>query len=70
MLAAQAIGSGIITVATFAVSLVLMYGVKSMGLLRVSKEGELQGIDNYEHGIGAYPEYTLRQSAMPSGTNE
>lgn len=70
VLAAQAIGSGIITVATFSVSLVLMYAVKSMGLLRVSKEGEQQGIDNYEHGIGAYPEYTLRQSAMPSGTDE
>ena len=70
VLAAQAIGSGIITVATFTVSLVLMYAVKAMGLLRVSKEGELQGIDNYEHGIGAYPEYALRQSAMPSGVDE
>lgn len=67
VLTAQAIGSGIITVTTFAVSLALMYAVKSMGLLRISKEGELQGIDNYEHGIGAYPEYTLKHSAMPSG---
>ena len=67
VLAAQAIGSLIITVATFGVSLALMYGVHRMGLLRVSAEGELQGIDNYEHGIGAYPEYALKQSAMPRG---
>ncbi len=65
VLAAQAIGSFIITAATFGVGLVLMYGVKAMGLLRVSAKAELGGIDLYEHGIGAYPEYVLKQSAMP-----
>jgi Amt family ammonium transporter len=67
VLAAQALGSLIVTVATFAVSLVLMYAVNATGLLRVSKEGELQGLDNHEHGIGAYPEYVIKPSAMPSG---
>ena len=70
VLAAQAVGSLIITVATFSVSLALMYGVNAMGLLRVSRKGELEGIDNYEHGIGAYPEYALKHSAIPVGSDE
>ncbi|MDA8104465.1 MAG: ammonium transporter [Nitrospiraceae bacterium] len=70
VLAAQAIGSTIITAATFGIGLALMYAVKAMGLLRVSREGELQGIDNHEHGIGAYPEYIIKQSAMPMGDME
>ena len=41
-----------------------------MGLLRVSRKGELEGIDNYEHGIGAYPEYALKHSAIPVGSDE
>src|SRR6204780_1833541 len=40
LLAAQAIGSAIITLATFVVSMVLMYAVHMMGILRVTKEGE------------------------------
>ena len=70
VLAAQAIGSLTVTAATFGVSLALMYTVKAMGLLRISEEGELEGIDNHEHGIGAYPEYALRQSAIPQGAWE
>ena len=65
VLAAQAVGSLIITTATFTVSLALMYAVHAMGLLRVSPKGELEGIDVHEHGIGAYPEYVIKQSAMP-----
>ncbi|HJV64756.1 MAG TPA: ammonium transporter [Geomonas sp.] len=67
LLAAQAIGSAIITVATFSVALVLMYGLNALKILRVEKHGELIGIDNFEHGIGAYPEYALKHSAIPSG---
>lgn len=36
---------------------ILMYAVKATGTLRVSKEGELQGLDVHEHGGPAYPEY-------------
>lgn len=50
---AQAIGSGAITIATLAVSAVLMYAVKATGTLRVSRAGEL------EHGMLAYPEYVI-----------
>jgi Amt family ammonium transporter len=58
-LISQAIGSASITAATFGVSMLLMYAVKATGTLRVSKEGELEGLDNHEHGGGAYPEIVI-----------
>jgi Amt family ammonium transporter len=67
LLVAQAIGSAIITLSTFALSLVLMYAVHMMGILRVSKEGELHGLDLHEHGISAYPEYVISSSGRPAG---
>src|SRR3954466_7460854 len=45
LLAAQAIGSLIVTVSTFAVAMAVMYLVNLTGTLRVSKEGELYGLD-------------------------
>jgi Amt family ammonium transporter len=65
---AQCIGSAIMTIATFVVSLVLMYAVDLMGLLRVSKAGELEGLDLHEHGISAYPEYVITALGSPSGS--
>jgi Amt family ammonium transporter len=59
VLVAQAIGSLIITVSTFAVAMAVMYLVNAMGLLRVSAEGEAEGLDLHEHGISAYPEYVI-----------
>ncbi len=64
VLAAQAVGSVIVTLATFGVSLAVMYAVNAMGLLRVSKEGEQYGLDLHEHGISAYPEYVIRSLAI------
>jgi Amt family ammonium transporter len=58
-LMAQAIGSGAVTLSTLAVSFVLMYAVKATGTLRVSREGELEGLDLHEHGMVAYPEYVI-----------
>jgi Amt family ammonium transporter len=54
----QAIGSATITVATCVVGFALMYAVKATGTLRVSKDGELEGLDLHEHGGPAYPELT------------
>src|SRR5262249_37132224 len=59
-LVAQVIGSASITFGTFAVAMVLMYLVKLTGTLRVSKEGELKGLDLHEHGADAYPELVVR----------
>ena len=58
-LMAQAIGSGAVVLATLAASVVLMYAVKATGTLRVSREGELEGLDLHEHGMVAYPEYVI-----------
>jgi Amt family ammonium transporter len=58
-LVAQAIGSAAVVGATLAVSVVLMYAVKATGTLRVSREGELEGLDVHEHGMLAYPEYVI-----------
>jgi ammonium transporter, Amt family len=59
VLKAQAIGSFSVCVATFIVSMVLMYAVKATGTLRVSTEGEIEGLDIHEHGFPAYPEYVV-----------
>jgi Amt family ammonium transporter len=68
VLKAQMIGSGIITLSTFGVSLALMYAVNAMGVLRVSREGEMHGLDLHEHGISAYPEYVITALGSPSGS--
>ena len=67
LLAAQFIGSAIITLSTFAIAMGLMAAVSALGLLRVSKEGELEGLDIHEHGIPAYPEYVLQAPGTPQG---
>ena len=67
VLAAQAIGSLIVTSSTFVVSLAVMYLVNAFGVLRVSAEGEAYGLDLHEHGIPAYPEYVISATASPAG---
>jgi len=66
VLIAQAIGSLIVTVSTFAVAMGVMYAVNAMGLLRISAEGESYGMDLHEHGISAYPEYVITAMGRPS----
>jgi Amt family ammonium transporter len=67
VLKAQFIGSAVITLATFGVAMAVMYAVNATGLLRVSEEGELYGLDLHEHGISAYPEYVISALAAPAG---
>jgi len=62
----QGIGSAAVTVATLVAATVLMYAVKATGTLRVSAEGEMEGLDLHEHGMVAYPEYVIHGDwAMP-----
>ncbi|HSY20981.1 MAG TPA: ammonium transporter [Polyangiaceae bacterium] len=69
LLVAQLIGSASITAATFGVSLIMFYLVKMTGTLRISKEGELEGMDLHEHGTGAYPETpTIEPAAVSSAS--
>ena len=63
-LMAQAVGSGATVMATLVASVVVMYAVKATGTLRISREGELLGLDLHEHGIVAYPEYVIHDPGM------
>jgi Amt family ammonium transporter len=66
---AQIKGSATITFATLAAGLILMYVVKMTRTLRVSPEGEIEGLDIHEHGAPAYhPEYAyMGYSQLPPG---
>ncbi len=55
VLAAQFIGSLIVCTATFASAMAMFAALNAAGLLRVSREGELMGLDLDQHGISAYP---------------
>src|SRR5207249_3488945 len=66
VLAAQAVGSLIVTVATFSAAMAVMHAVNAMGFLRVSQEGETHGLDLHEHGISAYPEYVISSLGKPA----
>lgn len=51
---AQVWGNGLVVIVTLVVSFAMFYGVKATRTLRVSEEGELEGIDFHEHGSSAY----------------
>ena len=59
-LVAQIIGNLSIGGGVFIASLAMMYVLKAVGVLRVSREGELEGLDVHEHGGIAYPEMVLK----------
>lgn len=61
---AQIAGSLIVTFATFGTALAVMYSVNLLGLLRVSADGEKAGLDLYEHGMPAYPEYLITEASI------
>jgi len=44
----------------------VMKAVNATGHLRVSAEGEARGIDLFEHGISAYPEYVISAVGRPA----
>ncbi len=58
-LIAQGIGSGAVVLSTLVVAFVLMYAVNATGTLRVTRAGEIEGLDLHEHGMVAYPEYVI-----------
>jgi Amt family ammonium transporter len=59
VLEAQFIGSLIVCTATFVSAMAMFAALNAVGLLRVSKAGEQQGLDIDQHGISAYPEYVV-----------
>jgi Amt family ammonium transporter len=73
-LVAQFIGNTSIFLGVFVASMVLMYAVKMTGTLRVSEEGEVEGLDLHEHGSEAYPEAVIShhggtRSARPTAAS-
>ena len=69
-LRSQLIGSATCVIVVTSVALLVMYAIRSIRgswNLRVSKEGELYGLDLHEHGISAYPEYVISAFAAPAG---
>jgi Amt family ammonium transporter len=42
----------------------MFYLVKLTGTLRLSKEGELEGMDLHEHGTVAYPELVTSEAVV------
>jgi Amt family ammonium transporter len=67
LLEAQMIGSFITCACTFSIAMLVFGALHAIGRLRVSKEGEIEGLDLHEHGISAYPEYVVAPWAAPSG---
>ena len=70
VLVAQVIGSACITLATFGVAMIVMLAINAVGMLRLSEEAELYGMDLHEHGISAYPEYVLSSLGAPGGMSK
>jgi Amt family ammonium transporter len=57
-LVSQLIGSATVIAATAVVGVLLMFGIRAIGMLRIAEDEERQGIDIAEHGSPAYhPEY-------------
>jgi Amt family ammonium transporter len=54
----QVIGVAAVGVFVIGSAIVLFGIIKALGMLRVSAEGEIIGLDIYEHGMVAYPEFT------------
>jgi ammonium transporter, Amt family len=62
---AQIKGSATITICTLAAGLLLMYTIKAIGMLRISEEGELEGLDIHDHGAPAYHPEPAYQGYSP-----
>jgi Amt family ammonium transporter len=60
---------GTVAVAAFVAvaSAIVAYGLKAAGMLRVSDEEELEGLDIHEHGMYGYPELALGAQVYPAG---
>ncbi len=67
VLGAQVVGSAIVCSATFASAAAMFWVLNKVNVLRLSKEGELEGMDLDQHGISAYPEYVIATLAAPHG---
>jgi len=63
----QVVGTVAITAFVAAASAIVAFGLKAAGMLRVSDEEELEGLDIHEHGMYGYPELALGAQVYPAG---
>jgi Amt family ammonium transporter len=70
VLKAQCVGSFVVCTATFVSAMVMFKALNAVKLLRVSREGELEGFDLDQHGASAYPEYVISSLAATHSVND
>jgi Amt family ammonium transporter len=70
VLKAQCIGSFIVCAATFGTAMAMFAALKAVNLLRVSREGEVEGFDLDQHGASAYPEYVISTLPRTHGVSD
>ena len=67
-LGTQILGSIVIPLWAFGTMALIFYGMKAVGILRVSPEDEQAGLDVTEHGMHAYPPSLVVDSTVtPAG---
>ncbi len=69
VLTAQCIGSAIVCTATFISAMVMFKVLDFIKILRLSKQGEITGMDIDQHGISAYPEYVISSLGSAAATH-
>ena len=67
LMISQLIGAVAITVFVSVATAIVVLALKAAGLLRVSEEEEVEGLDIHEHGMYGYPELALGTQAYPGG---
>lgn len=63
----QLVGAAAITVFVAVTTGIVVLALKAAGMLRVSDEEEMEGLDIHEHGMYGYPELALGTQAYPGG---
>ena len=54
-------GVGIIGAFCVATSFIILFTLKKTIGLRVSRDEEVEGLDEHEHGMSAYPDFRMNQ---------
>jgi Amt family ammonium transporter len=63
----QVLGTVAIAAYVAVVAAIVALALKAAGMLRVSEEEEIEGLDIHEHGMYGYPELALGTQAFPRG---
>lgn len=58
------VGHVLTNTATFVSAMAMFAALNAVGLLRVSRAGEIVGLDVDQHGISAYPEYVISGAGL------